>query len=204
VALVILVLAGLAANAVSSLVRGATAQAGFGNPDLLANVARFAILTFAVVVAVNQLGIATTLVNTLFMGTVGAVALALGLAFGLGGRETAGQIVANWYNAGRQAAPKMAQAASAASDQATQQMGTMTQSSPASSMPSSQPTFQPGVNRPEDTRAPSRMASVPNDGRTVRTEGSFEHSTGGTVTTSSDLSDVPPGEPRPLRTTQND
>jgi small-conductance mechanosensitive channel len=94
VALVILVLAGLAANAVSSLVRGATAEAGFGNPNLLANVARFAIWAFAVVVAVNQLGIATTLVNTLFMATVGAVALALGLAFGLGGRETAGLIVA--------------------------------------------------------------------------------------------------------------
>src|SRR5919112_1789495 len=49
VALVILVLAGLAANAVSSVVRGATSQAGFGNPDLLANIARFAILAFAVV-----------------------------------------------------------------------------------------------------------------------------------------------------------
>ena len=52
---------------------------------------------FAIVIAVNQLGIATTLINTLFMATVGAVALAPGLAFGLGGRETAGKIVAGWY-----------------------------------------------------------------------------------------------------------
>jgi hypothetical protein len=94
VAMVVLVLAGLAANALYGLVRGATAQAGLGNPDLLANVARGAAWAFAIVVAVNQLGIATTLVNTLFMATVGAVALALGLAFGLGGRETAGLIVA--------------------------------------------------------------------------------------------------------------
>ncbi|MDQ3005253.1 MAG: small-conductance mechanosensitive ion channel, partial [Chloroflexota bacterium] len=36
VAVVVLVIAGLAANALSNLVRGATAQAGLGNPDLLA------------------------------------------------------------------------------------------------------------------------------------------------------------------------
>ena len=113
VALVVLVLAGLAANAVHALVRGATAQAGLGNPDLLANVARGAIWAFAIVIAVNQLGIATTLVNTLFMATVGAVALALGLAFGLGGRETAGLIVAGWYRQSQDAAPKLAQAADA-------------------------------------------------------------------------------------------
>ena len=44
-------------------------------------------------IAVNQIGVATELVNTLFMATVGALALALGLSFGLGGRETAAQIV---------------------------------------------------------------------------------------------------------------
>jgi hypothetical protein len=73
---------------------------------------------FGIVVAVNQLGIATTLVNTLFMATVGAVALALGLAFGLGGRDTAAQIVRNWYERGQEAAPKMVRAAEAAQDRA--------------------------------------------------------------------------------------
>jgi hypothetical protein len=114
VALVVLVLAGLAANAVHALVRGATALADLGNPDLLANVARGAVWAFAIVIAVNQLGIATTLVNTLFMATVGAVALATGLAFGLGGRETAGKIVAGWYERGQQVAPRLAQATEAA------------------------------------------------------------------------------------------
>lgn len=125
VALVILVLAGLAATAVSTIVRGATAQAGLGSPDLLANIAKYAIWTFAVVVAVNQLGIATTLVNTLFMGTVGALALALGLAFGLGGRETAGQIISGWYQRGQQAAPKMAEAAKKVGEQAQAQSPSM-------------------------------------------------------------------------------
>jgi len=119
VALVVLVIAGLAANALHGLVRGATAQAGLGSPDVLANIARGAVWVFAVVVAVNQLGIATALVNTLFMGTVGALALALGLAFGLGGRETAAQIVSGWYQRGRQAASKVARAAEAAQEQAS-------------------------------------------------------------------------------------
>jgi mechanosensitive ion channel-like protein len=123
VALVILVLAGLAANALAGLVRGATAEAGLGNPDLLATVARVAVWGFAIVVAVNQIGIATTLVNTLFMGLVGALALALGLAFGLGGRDTAAQIVAAWYRSGEQAAPKLDQAATAAHSMADQSEG---------------------------------------------------------------------------------
>jgi hypothetical protein len=118
VALVILVVAGLAANALHGLVRGATAQAGFGNPDLLATIARAAVWGFAIVVAVNQVGVAETLVNTLFTAIVGALALALGLAFGLGGRETAQQIVSSWYRQGQQAAPRMARAADAAGQQA--------------------------------------------------------------------------------------
>ncbi|HLO33182.1 MAG TPA: hypothetical protein VK249_28805 [Anaerolineales bacterium] len=111
VAVVILVVAGLAANALGNLVRGATAQAGFDNPDLLATIARVAVWAFGIVVAVNQVGIAQTLVNTLFMAFVGALALAAGLAFGLGGRETAGQIVQNWYNRGRANQPKIERAA---------------------------------------------------------------------------------------------
>jgi len=117
VALVILVLAGLAANALGGLVRGATAEARLGNPDLLSTIAKVAVWGFAIVIAVNQIGVATALVNTLFMGLVGALALALGLAFGLGGRETAAQLVASWYQKGEQAAPKLGQAAESAQRQ---------------------------------------------------------------------------------------
>jgi hypothetical protein len=117
VALVVLVIAGLAANALSSLVKGASAEAGLSNPDLLATVARVTILAFGIVVAVNQIGVAKELVNTLFMGFVAALALALGLSFGLGGRNTAAEIVQTWYRRGQQAAPKMAEAADAAKRQ---------------------------------------------------------------------------------------
>jgi hypothetical protein len=118
VALVVLVIGGLAAKALSQLVRGASAEAGFTNPDVLATVTRVAIWGFTIVVAVNQLGIATTLINTLLVGLVGAFALAFGMAFGLGGRDRAAQIL---QRAGRnleQAGPKLERAATAARDQA--------------------------------------------------------------------------------------
>ncbi len=118
VAIVVLVIAGIAANALYSLVRGSTAQAGFGNPELLANIARTAVWAFGIIVAVNQLGIAESLINILFLAVVGALALAFGLAFGLGGRDTAGRMVQEWYESGRKAAPKARQAAEEASREA--------------------------------------------------------------------------------------
>jgi hypothetical protein len=117
VALMVLVIGGLVATAFSRVVRGATANAGFSNPDLLSTIARIAVWAFAIIIAVNQIGIASTLVNTLFMGFVGALALACGLAFGLGGRETAGEIVHNWYTQGRQSTPQIVQAAESGRDQ---------------------------------------------------------------------------------------
>src|SRR5215213_8205108 len=107
VAMVVLVVAGLLATAARNLVRGATAEAGFGNPNVMATLAQVAIWGFGIIIAVNQIGVADTLVNTLFMGLVGALALAIGLSFGLGGRETAAEIVRNWYQSSREAAPKL-------------------------------------------------------------------------------------------------
>jgi hypothetical protein len=101
VAIAVLVLGGLAANWLAGLVRGAAAKADLGNPDLLATFTRVATWAFAIVAALNQVGIARELVNTLFIATVGAAALALGLAFGIGGRETAGEVVRGWYERSR-------------------------------------------------------------------------------------------------------
>ena len=98
VAVAVLIIGGLAARALSNLVRSSAAEAGITNANFLARLASVLVWAFAIVVAVNQIGIATTLVNTLFMAFVGALALGAGLAFGLGGRETAGQIVRNWYD----------------------------------------------------------------------------------------------------------
>jgi hypothetical protein len=114
VALVVLVIGGLAANALSQLVRGATAEAGFSNPNMLATVAKVAVWGFAIVVAVTQLGIATTLINTLLIGLIGSMALAFGLAFGLGGRDRAAQVLDTIGRNAERAGPKLERAANAA------------------------------------------------------------------------------------------
>ena len=97
VALVTLLLGMLLADVLGPVVRGAASRGGLGNPDLLATLAEFGVMAFAVIVALNQLGIAKELVDALFIGMVFAMALAIGLAFGLGGRETAGEIWQRMY-----------------------------------------------------------------------------------------------------------
>ena len=111
VALVVLVIGGLAAKALGNVVRGAASEAGLTNTNFLSKAAAIVVWAFAIVVAVNQLGIATELVNTLFMAVVGAVALGLGLAFGLGGRETAAEILRKAYDKAQEKQGKIKQLA---------------------------------------------------------------------------------------------
>jgi small-conductance mechanosensitive channel len=108
VAIFVLFIGGIAARALGNIVRGATAEAGFTNPETLSNVVRTTVWAFAIVVAINQLGIATNLINTLFTGFVGALALAGGLAFGLGGRDLASRSLENWYDQAQEVRPRRA------------------------------------------------------------------------------------------------
>jgi len=90
VALVILLIGALVGKLLADLVRGGLRSARFGEPEVLATVARFAVLAFAAVAALSQLEIAPAIVNTLWTAAIGGVALAAALAFGLGAREAAG------------------------------------------------------------------------------------------------------------------
>jgi hypothetical protein len=157
VALVVLVIGGLAANALSQLVRGTTAQAGFTNPDMLATVTKVAVWGFAIVVAVNQLGIATTLINTLLIGIVGAFSIAFGLAFGLGGRDRAAQMIDTMGRNAQQAAPKLQRAAQAASRTAQNSGSQMSSSALNSSWVERSARDRRRVDRPgiPDRRAPN-------------------------------------------------
>jgi len=105
VAIFVLFIGGIAARALGNIVRGATAEAGFANPETLANVVRTTVWAFAIVVAINQLGIATNLITTLFTGFVAALAIGLGLAFGLGGRDLASRTLENWYDQAQEVRP---------------------------------------------------------------------------------------------------
>jgi hypothetical protein len=106
VAIFVLFIGGIAARALGNIVRGATAEAGFANPETLANVTRTTIWAFAIVVAINQLGIATNLINTLFTGLVAALAIAFGLSFGMGGRDLASRTLENWYDQAQEVKPR--------------------------------------------------------------------------------------------------
>ncbi|MGN7385844.1 mechanosensitive ion channel [Sporosarcina sp. SAFN-015] len=77
-------LANLAEKFVGSIM---TTQSGA--PHVLRYVAKYAILAFAFFMALSQLGIAPAIINAAFILILGGVALAFGLAFGLGGREHA-------------------------------------------------------------------------------------------------------------------
>jgi hypothetical protein len=91
-AIVIVCLAALFANFLAAIIRGAT-----GN-ETLAKVARYAVLVYAAFAALTQLGVAVQLTgNTLLIVLAGA-ALAVGLAFGLGGREMAGRALNNLFD----------------------------------------------------------------------------------------------------------
>jgi small-conductance mechanosensitive channel len=91
-AILILILAALLANFLSSIVRGATGS------DLLASIARYAIIVYAVFAAITQLGIAVELTAPTFLILLGAVALAVAIAFGIGGTDVAREILQKAYN----------------------------------------------------------------------------------------------------------
>jgi hypothetical protein len=93
VAILVLFLGALGGTFVASLVRGATASANMGNPNLYTNIARWAVIGFAAIVALEQLKIAPSIMNILFTAIVGGSALAFGLAFGLGGQDTARRLL---------------------------------------------------------------------------------------------------------------
>ena len=107
VAAIILLLAPLLGRFVRGAIEVGAGEMGFTNAPLLGRIAEIAIVAFAVVIAINQIGIAATLVNTLFIGVVGAVALAFGLAFGLGGRDVAARITEEWYASSKATAARV-------------------------------------------------------------------------------------------------
>ena len=91
-AILILILAALLANFLAGIVRGATGS------ETLSSIARYAIIVYAVFAALTQLGIAVQLTANTFLIVLGAVALAGAIAFGIGGREVARDILEKAYN----------------------------------------------------------------------------------------------------------
>ena len=89
IALVGFVLAKLAHDVVLASVKGVTRESA----ETVASVSQWAINIFVILAVLNQLGVASDLIRILFTGIVAMIALAGGIAFGLGGQKNAADIL---------------------------------------------------------------------------------------------------------------
>ncbi len=69
----------------------------------MASIAQYAIIVYAIFAAITELGIAVELTAPTFLIVLGAVALAAAIAFGIGGREVARDVVEKAYNRSQRA-----------------------------------------------------------------------------------------------------
>lgn len=93
IAAIILIVGSIVAEWAFKLVRGGGRAADMHATNFAASVVKWAIWIFAIMMALSQIGIAAALINTIFIGFVAMLALAGGLAFGLGGRDHAGRLL---------------------------------------------------------------------------------------------------------------
>jgi hypothetical protein len=93
VAMAILLLGMLAANFFGELINGTVKASGLHKSEALAAVARWSILVFAAIAALSQLQIATAFLQDLFRAIIAMLAIAGGLAFGLGGKDHAKKVL---------------------------------------------------------------------------------------------------------------
>lgn len=93
VAALILIVAGVIAEASNKVVSGGARAAGLRSANLAGSVAKWAVWVFAIIVALSQLGIAQFYLQTFFQYAMVAIAIAAGLAFGLGGQDAAAQVI---------------------------------------------------------------------------------------------------------------
>ena len=97
-AMAILLLGILAANFFEGLVVATVKASGLHNGESLGTITKWAILVFTVIAALSQLQIATAFLQDLFRAIVAMLAIAGGLAFGLGGRDHAKKVLDNIEN----------------------------------------------------------------------------------------------------------
>ena len=99
-AVIIFVVAGAIAGAVAALVTKTMGDTPTGK--LVASVVPVLIMAIATFMILNQLQIAPEIVTITYAVLLGSLGLGMALAFGLGGRETAAQLVSGAYDKGQE------------------------------------------------------------------------------------------------------
>lgn len=93
VAAIILVAAVIVADFLQKLVKASVDATGLKASGFISGITKWAILIVGFKTAIEQLGITATLINTILIGLVAMLALAGGLAFGLGGKDQAAKFL---------------------------------------------------------------------------------------------------------------
>lgn len=115
-AIVIVILGMIVGEFVRALVLASAG--GVEGVPMLAKLSKAAVVVIAIFMALTQLGVAEEIVTAAFTLILGAIALAAGLAFGLGNRDLAGEITRRWYEEGRARRERARQAAQGREDAA--------------------------------------------------------------------------------------
>jgi hypothetical protein len=100
-AVLILTIGVLLAGLVESLIKGAVNQVDVKTSRLLAKIASYLVVIVAALASINELGIAQSLINILFIGVVSTLSLGLGLAIGLGAKDIVAKMLDDWYTKGK-------------------------------------------------------------------------------------------------------
>ncbi len=93
VASLIFVVAVILADFLAKIIVASTEKAKFTHTHLAGEIVRWAIWIFALFAVLIELGIARELLSILFTGIVALIVLAGGIAFGLGGKDVAGDLL---------------------------------------------------------------------------------------------------------------
>jgi len=97
VAAAIFVVAVIVADLVEKIVRAAVESIRVGYGHLVGVIVRWSIWIFAILAILIQLKVAPNLIQILFTGLVAVAVIGAGIAFGLGGKDVAGEIVRDLY-----------------------------------------------------------------------------------------------------------
>ncbi|MCD6412186.1 hypothetical protein J7K91_00665 [bacterium] len=94
VAVLIVFLSVLAADLLRGIVKGSVSAANLKRAQFLGNLCWWVVFIFGILSALLQLGVATTIINSIVIGIIAMFALAGGIALGLGGKEYAQELMA--------------------------------------------------------------------------------------------------------------
>lgn len=93
IAIAILVVAIIIADILEKIVKATVKKMGASYVNLFGGVVKWSIYIFAVMAVLLQLGVTSMIINIIVIGFVSTITLALGLSFGLGGKDAAAKIV---------------------------------------------------------------------------------------------------------------